>query len=98
MTRDDAETTRPRAIACLALQAAWVLGLMLPYCPAQGWDIPRAVDRNPDPKVFETVITVSERELQLVSGKKTRVMTYNGSIPGPTIEAEIGTRLIVSSI
>lgn len=98
MTRHDTETIRPRATACLALQVAAVLALILPCCPSQGWDISRAVDRNPDPKVFETVITVSERELQLASGKKTRVMTYNGSIPGPTIEAEIGTRLIVHVI
>lgn len=82
----------------LVWHLGWVLGAVTACCPGQGWDIPRAVDRNPDPGIFETVILVQERELQLVDGKKTRVMTFNGSIPGPTIEAAIGTRLIVHVI
>ncbi|MEE2886960.1 MAG: multicopper oxidase family protein [Planctomycetota bacterium] len=99
MIRRDAETMTPmHAAGWLVVQMAWLLGSVTSYCPAQGWEVPRARDRNPDPAVFETVITVSEQELQLVGGKKTRMMTYNGSIPGPTIEAEIGTRLIVHVI
>ena len=100
MTRYDTRTStwRFNAAGLLAARLAWVLGVGLSCCPAQGWTIPRAVDRNPDPKVFETVITVSEQDVQLLPGKKTRMMTYNGSIPGPTIEAELGTRLIVHVI
>ncbi|MCB9871080.1 MAG: multicopper oxidase family protein [Planctomycetes bacterium] len=72
----------------LVLLAATALG-------AQDLQLPRAVDYNPDPKVFETVLIAHETEIELVEGTKTRVYAYNGSVPGPTIEANLGDTLIV---
>jgi FtsP/CotA-like multicopper oxidase with cupredoxin domain len=49
---------------------------------------PKAVDRNRDPKVFETVLIATEGETQILDGKKTPSMNFNGSSPGPTIEVD----------
>lgn len=56
---------------------------------------PLAVDHNPDPRVFETVITATERTIELVPGLQTTAMTFNGTVPGPTIEAAVGDTLVV---
>ncbi len=53
-------------------------------------------DINPDSKIVEVVLVAKESKVRFKKGgKKTRVYTYNGSIPGPTIEANLGDRLIV---
>ena len=70
-------------------------GLMIPGSfdgtirPAQ------AVDINPDPNIVEVELTALETHQQILDGRSTAVYAYNGVIPGPTIETEIGNRLIV---
>ncbi len=81
-----AQTVRLTILLCCACA---------PPARAQFSSPPLAVDENSDPHVFETVMVVAEREIQLLDGRKTKVMTYNGSTPGPTIEVEVGDRLIV---
>ncbi len=58
---------------------------------------PRAAhDFNPSPDTVEVVIVAYPRKLNFGDGhKRTRVWTYNGGIPGPTINARIGDTLIV---
>lgn len=65
----------------------------------EGWDrelrLQPAVDSNPDPRVFETEIVARVQELEVVPGVRTALWTYNGQLPGPSIEVSRGDRLIV---
>jgi FtsP/CotA-like multicopper oxidase with cupredoxin domain len=85
--------TTPLAFAL----SSWLI-LMATSAPTSAQDLrlPQAIDYNPSPTVFETVLFAHEIELRLTdSQKKTLVMAYNGSVPGPTIDANLGDTLIV---
>lgn len=56
---------------------------------------PVAVDVNPDPNIVEIFLEASETTKQYLPGAATAVAAYNGTIPGPTIEANVGDTLIV---
>ncbi len=56
---------------------------------------PVAVDVNPDPDIVEVFLEASETTKQYLPGAATAVMAYNGTVPGPTIEAKVGDTLIV---
>ena len=56
----------------------------------------RAVDINPDPRIVEVDLTAAETVWPIRSGTLTSVYAYNGTLPGPTIEANLGDRLIVN--
>ncbi|WP_438016691.1 multicopper oxidase family protein [Sorangium sp. So ce315] len=60
------------------------------------WVEPAAVpDSNPDPRVVEVDLEAREAEKTYLEGKTTTVLAYNGTVPGPLIEANVGDRLIV---
>ena len=72
--------------------------LFAPSAMAGAWgDIePRnAVDLNPASGVVEYVIVAKEHKVQM--GKKTKawMWTYNGSMPGPTLQGNVGDTMIV---
>lgn len=52
-------------------------------------------DQNPDPKIVEVSLTAAMTEVEYLPGKRARVWAYNGSVPGPTLEAKVGDRVIV---
>ncbi len=52
-------------------------------------------DHNPDPDVVEVFLHARVSKVDYGTGAKTAVWTYNGVVPGPTIEANVGDRLIV---
>ena len=54
-----------------------------------------AHDFNRERDVVEVVLIASEQTLSLGTGKRTKVWTYNGGIPGPTIQGKVGDTLIV---
>ncbi len=54
-----------------------------------------AHDINPDPHIVEVVITAHERAVRYGTGNRTNVYSYNGGVPGPTIEGNVGDTLIV---
>lgn len=54
-----------------------------------------AVDRNPDPRIVEVDIDARIAEWEYAPGRRVRAMTYNGGVPGPTIEARVGDTVIV---
>lgn len=56
---------------------------------------PEARDRNPDPRVVEVDLVASSGDAELVAGRMTRSMLYNGRTPGPTLHARVGDRVIV---
>ena len=57
---------------------------------------PEAIDIHPDPDIVEINLTAMETTWPILDGAVTSVYTYNGVLPGPTIEAEVGNRLIVN--
>jgi FtsP/CotA-like multicopper oxidase with cupredoxin domain len=63
------------------------------------WKIEPAVARDLDKaseNIVEVEIVASVEQIQFAPGKApTEVWTYNGTIPGPTIEANVGDTLVV---
>ena len=55
-----------------------------------------AVDTNPSADVVEVFLTAREAMVDYGTGNQTLAWTYNGVVPGPTIEAEVGNTLIVN--
>lgn len=53
------------------------------------------VDRNPDPNVVEVDLEAKETQKQFGRTPVSKVWSYNGTVPGPIIEAKVGDRLIV---
>ncbi len=76
---------------------AGLLGLGLLGSSAMGQFVepPVAVDVNPDPTIVEIFLEASDTTKQYLPGATTAVSAYNGTVPGPTIEANVGDTLIV---
>ncbi len=53
------------------------------------------VDENPDPNVIEVSLEAREATKTYGSSAPTPVWTYNGSVPGPLIDAKVGDRVII---
>ena len=63
---------------------------------ANAWVDPTpAVDENPDPKIVEVSIEARAATKTYIAGTATKVLTYNGTVPGPLIEANVGDQLVV---
>ncbi|HED64925.1 MAG TPA: multicopper oxidase family protein [Planctomycetes bacterium] len=58
-------------------------------------DPPVAVDINPDPNIVEINLTADVTTWEYIPGVQTTVYAYNGTVPGPTIEANVGNTLRV---
>ncbi len=54
-----------------------------------------AQDENPDPNVIEVSLEAREATKTYGAAPATPVWTYNGSIPGPLIDAKVGDRVII---
>ena len=54
-----------------------------------------ARDLNPDPDIVEVIIVATESYVRFDGQVSTTVWTYNGTIPGPTIDGKVGDTLIV---
>lgn len=52
-------------------------------------------DENPDPTIVEVTLVARVGEVEYLPGKPAQVWTYNGSVPGPTLVAKVGDRVIV---
>jgi FtsP/CotA-like multicopper oxidase with cupredoxin domain len=52
-------------------------------------------DMDDDPDVVEVSLTAEVTRHEYVAGKTTEVWAYNGMVPGPTLQARVGNRLIV---
>lgn len=64
-----------------------------------GWDAelrhPVAEDHDPAPDVVEVHLEARVAELEIVEGLTTEVWTYDGMVPGPTIRAKRGDRVVI---
>ncbi|HEY0712157.1 MAG TPA: multicopper oxidase domain-containing protein, partial [Polyangia bacterium] len=73
-----------------------------PTAPGQpaGWDddlrVRQLEDINPDPRTVEVNIEARIAPVTLRPGTTTKAWTYNGSVPGPLIRANVGDRVIVN--
>ena len=80
--------------------AALVLGACASVTDGPGATTPdplelsTAIDTNPAPDVVEVALTAREAEKDLGGPKPTRVWTYNGTMPGPIIDAKVGDELV----
>ena len=68
--------------------------------PEDNWDkniaLNKAVDINNNASVVEINLEAVEKNIELRPGVFTKMWTYNGTFPGPTIEANVGDTLIVN--
>ena len=55
-----------------------------------------AIDINPDPTIFEVNLTAAPITWQFVPGVNSQVFAYNGQIPGPLIDLNLGDTLRVN--
>lgn len=82
-----------------ALAAAGWLAFANPLVSATSgrdpYEVPVVEDVNPAPDVVETTITAEEKPVDLGNGVTADAMTFNGEIPGPTFELNVGDTVIV---
>jgi FtsP/CotA-like multicopper oxidase with cupredoxin domain len=57
--------------------------------------LPLARDDNPDPDVIEFDLEARVADLEFIAGKSTPAWTYNGTVPGPLLRAQLGQTVIV---
>lgn len=70
-----------------------------PRAGAGGWSasapLATAVDTNPDAHVVEINLTAAPMQWTFADGRSIDGLAYNGSVPGPVIEAHVGDTLVV---
>ena len=84
--------------------AALALGALV-ACACKPGNVPAPPEDNPgiapatnvstDPNVFELTLDAREADVEVRSGTSTHVWTYNGTVPGPLIDARVGQTLKV---
>ena len=86
----------------LPIKPCWVLALLgllvsgvLAAAPAKPMAPATAPDLNSEPDIVEVVLVAREDYVKFDVGKATKVWTYNGGIPGPTIRGKPGDTLVV---
>jgi len=81
------------ALAALLLASACSSDALPPLpevvAPAQ------LVDENPDPRVVEVSLTAASTRQSLGGDADLELMAYNGSVPGPLLQARVGDEIIV---
>jgi len=64
-----------------------------------GWDdelkMAEPQDLNPDPHVLEVELEARVADVEFLPGTTTPAWTYNGTVPGPMLRAQVGDRVIV---
>jgi FtsP/CotA-like multicopper oxidase with cupredoxin domain len=59
------------------------------------YSVPLVVDTNPNPHIVETTLTAEYATVDIGNGVLAHAETFNGSIPGPTFELNVGDTVIV---
>ena len=62
------------------------------------YQVPVAVDVDPDPNVLETTITADENTVDIADGVMANALTFNGTVPGPELRVDAGDRIKVHLI
>ncbi len=92
-----------RRFAALAISLAAAVSVYLvianPFVSATSggdpYSAPAVNDTNPAANVVETTITSEEATVDIGNGVQANAQTYNGQIPGPTFELNVGDTVIV---
>jgi FtsP/CotA-like multicopper oxidase with cupredoxin domain len=89
------------ALTVLAVFTFWTLGnrysnTALATSGDNPYSVPLATDDNPDPAVFETTISAEAHTVDIGNGVSAKVLTFNGSVPGPEIRVHVGDTVIVN--
>jgi FtsP/CotA-like multicopper oxidase with cupredoxin domain len=83
----------------LATAIALLLTVFNPFVSAtSGGDpyaVPPVVDTNPAPNIVETTITSEPATVDIGNGVQAHAQTFNGQLPGPTFELNVGDTVIV---
>ena len=58
--------------------------------------VPVAEDLDPSPDVSEYALTAGEAGIELVEGQRTAMWTFNGTSPGPLLQARVGETVRVA--
>ncbi len=82
MENPDAGLTMDAGSAPVELPELWGVG-------------PAVADTNPDPDIVEVELVARYEDITIGEGMTFEMMTYNGSFPGPVIQAKVGDRVIV---
>ena len=86
-------------ITSIFRSVAALLGLLIAHsiaaAPFKSVAPTTAIDLNPHPDIVEVVLFAEEQYVNYGTGNDTKVWTYNGGIPGPTIRGKLGDTLIV---
>ena len=56
---------------------------------------PKVVDTNPNPRVVETTLVAKQATVNIGNGVTAHAETFNGAIPGPTFNLNLGDTVIV---
>jgi FtsP/CotA-like multicopper oxidase with cupredoxin domain len=68
---------------------------------AEGWQLPEVwgvetlEDLNPDPDIVEVEIEAAPLDFPLSEDKVITMLAYNGTVPGPLLQAKVGDEVIV---
>lgn len=75
----------------------FVVGCLLACAPSQQAlpALVTAVDSDPAERIVHVALRAQVAQVRYGDGPSTAVWTYNGTVPGPLIEATVGDRLIV---
>ena len=57
--------------------------------------VPLVTDTDPAPNVVETTLTSDESDVEIGGGVTAHAQTFNGAIPGPTFQLNVGDHVIV---
>jgi|JI10StandDraft_1071094.scaffolds.fasta_scaffold46760_4 FtsP/CotA-like multicopper oxidase with cupredoxin domain len=67
------------------------LPAVIDVAPSEGvFESTLAADLDPDPTVVEVSLEAQATEVELAPGRRVAMWTYNGVLPGPRIEANVG--------
>src|SRR5688500_7711036 len=91
-----------RVIALIAAVAVAALILLagsdspsLAVTGGNAYAVPLASDADPAPNVLETTLTTDETDVEIGGGVTAKAQTFNGTIPGPTFQLNVGDQVVV---
>lgn len=76
---------------------SWIrwTGRVLATSGGDPYSVPLVVDTNPDPYIVETTIVADEATVDIGNGVMANAQTFNGQIPGPQFQLNVGDTVIV---
>lgn len=95
MQKSSTASVRSAALLLLTVLLVWSPAASAQTPPHDLTEPPLVEDLSPAPDTVEVVLTASPDRLSLLAGSETDVYAYNGSVPGPTLEATEGDHVIV---